>query len=140
MDRIKGIITPMDKNFKFTEENVNDAPVDKIEWEGRQDNTEQIPLMNDGTGAPIILRKFEFKLPPIPKDQFPTKQQLLDHHIPRLTAFLWKDELRPVKDQWKCIFSKDKKHFMICAVCQPKPGSALLENPRLLQEYANNKR
>jgi len=123
--------------FKFTEENAADAPVKNIEWEGQEVQTEETPLMNDGSGKPIILRVFDFDLPPLKPEELPTEQQLLNAHKTKLTAFLWRDELVPIQE-FKLIFSKDKKHFRIFATCQAKLGSNILEKPQLLQQYATN--
>jgi len=123
--------------FKFTEENAADAPVKDIQWEGQEVQTDETPLMNDGSGRPIILRVFDFDLPPLKPEELPTSEQLLNAHNTKLTAFLWRDELVPIQD-FKLVFSKDKKHFRIFATCQAKLGSTILEKPQLLQQYATN--
>ena len=126
----------MDKNFKLTEENAIDSPVKNIEWEGKEVETEATPLMNDDSGKPIILRVFDFDLPPLKPEEFPTKQQLLDFHKSKITAFLWRDELIPIQ-KFKAIFSKDKQHFRIFATCQAKLGSNILEKPQVIQKLIN---
>ena len=124
------------KQFKFTEEDAVNSPVKDIQWEGEQVETEPQVLMNDGTGTPIIMRVFDFNLPPL--EELPNKEQLLAFHKTKITAFLWRDELVPI-EEFKLIFSKDKKHFRIFATCQAKQGSTILERPQLLQQYATNK-
>jgi hypothetical protein len=134
----------MEKSFKVTEENAKNAPVKDIQWEGQQMETEGKPLMDDGKGQPIILRTFDFHLPPL--KETPSKEELLKFHKSKITAFLWRDELIPVQE-FKLSFSKncnccqqEKRHFRIFALCQAKLGSTILERPQLLQEYASNKR
>jgi len=126
----------MNKEFKLIEENAQDAPVKDIEWEGKEVETETTPLMNNDTGKPIILRVFDFNLPSLKPEEFPTKEQLLNFHKSKVTAFLWRDELIPIQD-FKLIFSKDKRHFRIFATCQTKAGSTVLERPQVLQKLIN---
>ena len=121
-------------HFKLTEENAPDSPVKDINWEGQSVETETTPLMNDDSGKPIIMRVFEFKLPPLKPEELPTAQQVIDAHKTKLTGFLWRDELVPIQD-FKCIFSKDKSHFRIFATCQAKQGSNILERPLTLQHH-----
>ena len=109
---------------------------DTNEWEGADMQTDSVPLANDGSGKPIILRTFDFDLPPLEKENFPTKQQLLDFHYSKIIAFLWRDELVPCQ-KLKLMFSKDKKHFRIFATCQAKVGSNILEVPELIQNKLN---
>ena len=127
----------MPKKFKLTEEKATNAPVEKIEWEGEQIETEAQPLVNDGSGRPIILRAFEFSLPPNVAER-PNKQQLLEFHKSKITAFLWKDELVPIQD-FRLVYSKDQNHFRIFVTCQAKAGATFLETPQLLQNIPNGR-
>ena len=126
-----------DKTFNVTENNAVDAPVQNINWEGKEVETEATPLMNDDTGKPIIMRVFDFDLPPLKEEELPTTAQLIDFHKTKITGFLWRDELVPIQD-FKAMFSKDKKHFRIFATCQPKLGSNILERPQVLQKILTN--
>lgn len=119
--------------FKIKEENAIDSPTPNIDWEGEEIGTDQIPLVNDGSGNKVIVRVFDFQLPPIKEEEFPTKEQLLDAHKNRLIAFLWRDELMAVQ-AFKCVINDDKKGFKIFATCQAKAGSVILESPQLLQQ------
>lgn len=125
-----------DKSFKLTEENAKDAPVQNLEWEGKEVETEATPLWNDESGKPIILRVFDFDLPPIKAEELPTTEDLIKFHKTKITGFLWRDELVPV-EELKAIYSKDKQHFRIFATCQAKPGSTILERPLNLQKIIN---
>jgi hypothetical protein len=105
-----------------------------IEWEADHQETDTVPLVNKGNGKPIIMRMFEFTLPPMEK--VPTNQQLLEAHKSKITAFLWKDELVPIME-FKVVKSKDQQHFRIFATCQAKAGSVILDKPMLLQDAMN---
>ena len=107
---------------------------DNFEWFGGGGETEKHLLANEGGGRPIILRDFEFQLPPLNPAETPTKQQLLDFHRGKITAFLWRDELIPIEKEWRLVFDKGMKSFRIFVPCQAKPGSAILESPELLQD------
>lgn len=107
-----------------------------IEWEGDHQETEAIPLHNEGSGVPIILRSFEYELPP--GVDMPGNQDLIEAHKSRITAFLWKDELVPVQD-FKVVRAKDQRHFRIFVTCQGKPGSVILEKPQLIQDIIRPK-
>lgn len=127
-----------EKEFKIIEKDAVNSPVKDIQWEGKEIETETTPLANDDSGKPVILRVFDFDLPPMPPEYFPTKEQLINFHKTKITGFLWRDELVPIQE-FKCIFSKDKKHFRIFATCQAKLGSTILERPQVLQEILNKK-
>jgi hypothetical protein len=127
-----------DKTFNIVEENAKNAPVQNINWEGKEVETEGVPLTSDDTGKPIIMRVFTFKLPPLKEEEFPTAQQFINVHKTKLTGFLWRDELVPIQE-FKCIFSKDKSECRIFATCQAKAGSTILERPQTLQHTFNKK-
>ena len=109
---------------------------EKNEWEGQQVETEQVALSNDGTGKSVIVRVFDFTLPPMENPQDIDERELLRAHKSKLTAFLWRDELVPVQD-FKIVLAKDFHSFKIFATCQAKPGSVILEKPELLQNIMN---
>lgn len=106
------------------------------EWESDHKETEAIPLINEGTGKPIILRSFKFNLPP--GMDMPSDDQILDAHKTRVTTFLWKDELVPVLD-YKVVKDNKKHSFIIFATCQAKAGSVIMEEPKLIQNIMRPK-
>lgn len=116
------------ETFKITDQNE--------EWHGQSVETEMSSLEDKGSGKPIILRTFDFTLPP--GDELPLKEDLLNFHKSKITAFLWRDELVPIQ-KFKLIFSKDKKHFRIFATCQGKAGSVILEKPELISNIIHGK-
>lgn len=126
----------MKEPFQITE-HVKDAPVETLNWEGQEVQTNTVPLVNDGSGKSIILRVFDFTLPPLKPEEIPTSEELIRIHKTALTGFLWRDELVPVQD-FKLVMNKDMLHFKIFATCQAKAGSVILDRPELLQDIMNN--
>ena len=127
----------METNFKHIEHNAQNAPVKDIEWQGQTVETPTTPLMNDDTGKPIILRQFEFQLPPLKAEEMPTAEQFIAVHKTKIMGFLWRDELVPIQE-FKCIFSKDNTHAKILVTCQAKAGSTILERPTTIQHTLHN--
>ncbi len=121
-----------DKTFNVIEENAIDAPVKDINWEGQEVQTDGFLLKNDGTGKAVILRVFDFTLPPLKAEEIPSDEELLRFHKSKLTAFLWRDELVPVQE-FKIVMDNDMTHYKIFATCQAKAGSVILDRPELLQ-------
>lgn len=106
--------------------------MDNEEWYGQEAETDKISLAEDGTGKAIIMRIFEFTLPPFDNEQdLPTEAELVEAHKSKITAFLWRDELVPVMD-YKAVISDDRKTFKIFATAQAKAGSNILEKPEQL--------
>lgn len=99
-------------------------------WYGEQAETDSVLMANDNSGKAIIMRIFEFKLPPL--QQVPSEAQLVEAHKSKITAFLWRDELVPVAPM-KAVIADDKLSFRIFATAQAKAGSNVLANPELLQ-------
>jgi hypothetical protein len=106
--------------------------LDNQDWYGQGVETDPIKLEEDGTGKAIIMRVFEFTLPPFENDNdLPTEAELVEAHKSKITAFLWRDELVPVMD-YKAVISADKKSFKVFATAQAKAGSNVLEKPQQL--------
>lgn len=112
---------------------------DNNEWQGQQLSTKSDPLVDKGTGKPVILRVFEFSANPIVlKREKPTKQQLFDAHALQIKHFLWKDGLEPLDIiSPKIVVSKKREKYRIFVTCQPKPGVTLVETPQTLQELTH---
>jgi hypothetical protein len=105
---------------------------DNFDWYGQGVETDNVSLKEDSTGKAIIMRVFEFTLPPFDNDNdLPTEAELVEAHKSKITAFLWRDELVPVMD-YKAVISTDKKTFKIFATAQAKAGSNILEKPEKL--------
>lgn len=106
--------------------------LDNQDWYGQGVETDPVNLEEDGSGKAIIMRVFEFTLPPFESDDdLPTEAELVEAHKSKITAFLWRDELVPVMD-YKAVISADKKSFKVFATAQAKAGSNVLEKPQQL--------
>lgn len=116
-------------NFHVTETNAADAPIKDIDWTGSDVGTDEVPLLDSGTGKKLFLRQFAFAVPP--GAEKPSDADLLAYNRSKVLAFLWKDELvfaGVMKVVWK-----DDSTFFIFALAEAKPGSAILDNALLLQ-------
>ena len=100
--------------------------------------TEAVPLVNPETGRPVIVRRFEYQVPPYTID-WPTEDELKYIHQKAIEQFLYKDELR-LFAELRVIIHKDKDKFEIFAPCQPLAGSEIREKPKTLQDVLKPKK
>lgn len=122
----------MDNEFQYTEKDAIDSPVQNIDWTGSSVGTDEVPLMDSGTGKKLFLRQFAFAVPPNTKH--PNDEELLTYNRSKVLAFLWKDELvyaGVMKIVWD---TKNENQFFIFALAEAKPGSAILEQSLMLQQ------
>lgn len=120
----------MDDTFKVLEKDAIESPVNDIDWTGQEVGTDEVPLMDSGTGKKLFLRQFQFACPP--NAEKPSDKELLDYNRSKIMAFLWKDEMAyagVMKVVWK-----DDNNFFIFALAEAKPGSAILEDALMLQQ------
>lgn len=104
-------------------------------WHGQEVEVQSDPLIDTGSGRPIILRHFEFKANPEAFAVMPTAQDLFTCHAKQIEMFLWKDGLEPIKTiSPRIIMSKKKDHYRIFVTCQAKIGVAVLDKPQTLQD------
>lgn len=108
-----------------------------IKWEATKGEVHSKTTFEDdaGEGIPVIIRAFQFQLPPgLPHT--PSKQELLDHHTKRIEVFLWKDGLELIQEP-KVVFGKKGK-FEIFALCTPSKGNLIWNHtPQTLSQIAN---
>lgn len=120
----------MEDSFKVLEKDAQDSPVKDIDWTGSEVGTDEVPLIDSGTGKKLFLRQFAFTVPP--NDERPSDEELLAYNKSKVMAFLWKDELQyagVMKIVWK-----DDTTFFIFALAEAKPGSAILDDALMLQQ------
>ena len=106
------------------------------DWYGQQAQTESQPLVDSGTGVPVIMRFFEFKANPenLRRDK-PTKQELFNSHYQQIKITLWADGLQALESiEPAVILSKKKDSYRIMVTCIPKEGVALNETTQTLQQ------
>ena len=99
------------------------------DWYAGAVETDRKLVADEGKGKPIVLRKFDFALPP---GSEPTEAELVRVHKSKIQAFLWRDDLVLVQEP-KVTFNKDNKGFTIWAACQARAGAVVLDSPELLQ-------
>lgn len=120
------------KNFEAIEHDAKDSPVKDIKWYGREDQTGESLMHDTGKGEAIVIRQFEFKLNPSLTELPTTEQILTPEYLKDLNIQLWADGLRLVMKPRVFI---DTETCRVFAPCQPRTGSTILEEPKLLQEW-----
>ena len=105
-------------------------------WIGQEIEATSDPLIDSGTGRPVIIRMFEFAAnPEVLKREKPTKQQLFNSHAAQIKSFLWRDGLQPYEAvSPKVTTSKKREKYRIFVTCEPRPGVVLAEKTHTLQE------
>lgn len=132
-DHIKG-------ESKFVELGVQDAPVTNINWDVKQAEIHSDPVEDPGMGGKVIVRRFNFQLPPGTLGQA-TEQEVLDYHKKStVIPMLWKDELE-LLDEPRIVRGK-KGAFTIVAICSPRlvlgVKSHIHEAPELVHNIIND--
>ena len=118
-------------NFELVKEKDVEMCVGEHKWYGKEDRTEEKSIHDKGKGEPVLIRLFEYRLPPT-LEVLPTKEQILTpEYIKDLKVNLWADALRLVMEPRVFI---DKESIKIFAPCQATTGNNFLEEPKLLQE------
>lgn len=109
---------------------------DELEpWYGANLETDKFEMSDNQSGKPIVMRMFDFKLPP-GLEQLPHPEELIKAQKTTITTILWRDELVPIHS-WKVVFAKDNLSFKIFVACQPKAGSTILEKPQFIQHASS---
>ena len=117
-------------------------------WRGRElAVNSDIPLMDDGTGRPYIIRQFEFAFDPSKvreirrkKIPAPTKQELFNSVWKQIRTTLWGDGLVAIEDdKTPPRIVVGKKKFKVILLCEPKFGTMLVERPNTLQQITKPK-
>ncbi len=108
----------------------------KDNWKGGDIETDIVPLTNDGSGNPIIMRTLKFKFPPDLED-FPTEKDIAAQQLPLVETFLWKDELVLI-EELRVTIIEEKRLYYVHATCQPKKGATLYETPTKLEDIIDD--
>lgn len=115
----------------------------KKKWQGKEIGVNSdIPLKDDGTGRPYIIRQFEFRFDPTKikdiqnkKIPAPTQQELFNSVWGQIRRTLWGDGIVAIEDPKTppriLIF---KKHFKVIILCEPKFGVLVADKIQTLQE------
>lgn len=100
----------------------------------------QTKLEHDtGTGKPVVMRSFTFK---VDREVFkmapPNKQELFNSHAHGLEMMLWRDGLIFEKShEPHILFNKNFTKYTIFLVATPARGHSVLETPQTLTEIAH---
>ncbi len=116
----------------------SEMDIDKDQWYGQEVSANSDPLVDSGTGTPIIMRFFEFEANPEMFKHKPTNQELFNAHSQQIRMMLWGDGLEPFQGiEPKIIRSKNKPSYRIMITCIPKKGVAVTDTSQTLQQIIN---
>ncbi len=106
----------------------------KDNWFGSTLETPGTPMIDSGTGRPLILRTFEFAMKPLPPGTpHPTKQQLFNAHWEQIKITIRFDGLVANTDVEPRVVI-GKKRYRIFILCEPKFRELIIEQPKTLQQ------
>ena len=106
--------------------------------------TDSTPMVDAGTGKPLILRTFEFAFSPAfllkAKAEHITvnKQQIFNFHWPQIRTIIWSDGLVASTDVDPRVII-GKKRYRIFLLCEPKFRNVVVDRPKTLQEIFKKK-
>lgn len=103
---------------KFVELGAADAPVENVQWDVQKAEVHSDPVLDPGTGMKVIVRRFNFRLPPGLKERMSNEEILGYHKKATVIPMLWKDELE-LLDEPRIVSGK-KGAFTIVAICSPR--------------------
>lgn len=105
-------------------------------WEGQEIEVKGDPLIDSGTGKPVIIRMFQFAAnPEILKKVKPSKQELFNSHAMQIKSMLYADGLMPLEGISPTVnTSKKNEMYRIFVTCEARPGVVVAERPKTLQE------
>ena len=107
------------------------------DWFGSTLETPGTPMIDSGTGRPLIVREFRFAMKPLPPGTpHPTKQQLFNAHWPHLQTVIRYDGLVANTDVDPRVVI-GKKAYKIYILCEPKFREIVINRPQTLQEIFN---
>ena len=94
---------------------------------------------DEGSGRPVILRKFEFGMNPEAWGQHqPTKQELFNHHLKGIEIALWKDGMKPMPDvNPRIVIDPQTMKYQIFVAAEVARGHMLNERPLTLKQLTH---
>lgn len=132
--------TPVDPELEEKMSRKLEKDFEGNEWYGAQLEAEKTPLIDPGTGKPIILRMFDFKFDPTVK-RMPTKQELFTAHAKQVMTLLWADGLRPFEgENPRVTIDAKKRTYRIVVVAEPRLGTMVVETPQSLNKVLSTAR
>jgi hypothetical protein len=101
--------------------------------------TQGTPMVDSGTGRPLILEVFEYFINPIRVKELEerkiviSKQEIFDGHWPQIRALIWSKGLVASTDvEPRIVIGKRK--YRIFILCEPKFRTVLKDKPQTLQQ------
>lgn len=130
---------------KFDEKNLGsafDIDTGKEKWKSQELNVNSDPLIDPGTGRPVIIRSFEFQFDPAMlqklkehKIHVPSDQELFNSVWPQIRIMLWGDGLVARQEaEFPPKIKIGRKKFKVVLVCDPKFGRSV-DDVHSLNEY-----
>ena len=108
------------------------------QWYGQEVAAKSDPLIDVGTGKPLVIRLFNFKKNPEVKN-YPSKQDVFNAHAKQIRDFLWKDGLVAREDHDpRIMFTNDG--YRIAILCEARLGVMWMDKPRTLQDILPKKK
>ena len=109
---------------------------EKYKWVGQDGEVRSDPLVDSGTGTPVVMRFFEFQgNSEALKKHVPNDQELFNTHAHQIRLMLWGDGLEPLEViPPRIMRSKNKLSYRIMVLCIPKKGVALNDSTQTLQQ------
>ena len=101
-------------------------------WHAEELSVDSQPLVDSGTGKPLIIRQFDFTFQAKLK-QRPTKQQLFNEAWPLIRPLIKYDGLVASTDVDPRVLV-GRKGYKIILLCEPKFGVMVADKPRTLQQ------
>lgn len=103
-------------------------------WHGATIETPTTPMVDSGTGRPLVLRPFRFaKKEDVWAKMTPSNQELFNFHWPQMKAMIWGDGLVANTDVAPRVVIQ-KKAYTIFVLCEPRFRQMMIDKPRTLQE------
>lgn len=115
------------------------------EWYGATLETEGTPMIDSGSGKPLILRTFEFAINKAVADKLRaqhltvTRQELFNFHWPQIRTIIWGDGMVASTDVDPRVII-GKKRYRIFLLCEPKFRTMVNDKLQTLQEVFDKKK
>lgn len=101
-------------------------------WHGQELGFKSDPLVDPGTGAPRIIRRFEFKRNPEFTGHL-TNQEIFNSNWRQIRNTLWGDGLIANEEVSPRVV-QTKEGYEIFVLCDPKRGTFVVNKPQTIQE------
>lgn len=111
-------------------------------WHKNEVNAQSAPMIDPGTGKPILIREIKFAFNPetiqkIRNKQIPapTEQELFNSNWDQIRKMLWADGLVAIQEnEFPPRINIRKKTYSIFITCQPRMGTMVNEKIHTIQD------